>query len=101
MGLTICTVLLNSDTSLRPNREAVKDIDQGHDRGARDPRAHDLGINEEGKPQRGKGRPLIPQENTAKIVWFRLGAQQWELMQNPHPANFFLDIVRISQFLMW
>jgi len=46
-----------------PNGEAVTDYDYGHDHtGAGDPHAHDWGKDKNGKPVRGKPRPIKPGE---------------------------------------
>ena len=45
-----------------PGGEATTDYDFGHDHGAGDPHAHDWGVDSNGKPIRGKGPPLRPNE---------------------------------------
>jgi hypothetical protein len=46
-----------------PNGDAVTDYDYGHDHtGAGDPPAHDWGRDKNGKPVRGKPRPIKPGE---------------------------------------
>jgi RHS repeat-associated protein len=52
-----------------PNGEAVTDYDYGHDHtGAGDPHAHDWGKDANGKPVRGKPRPVRPGEKVPPKV---------------------------------
>jgi RHS repeat-associated protein len=53
-----------------PNGEAVTDYDFGHPHGGTDPHAHDWGVDSNGKPVRGKQRPIKPTEcSIANPYW--------------------------------
>jgi RHS repeat-associated protein len=72
-----------------PTGEAVHDYDFGHDHGAGDPHGHDWGVDNNGKPTRGPGRPLKPTECT------RVRDDYWKNFWNAFYQSYFDHMVRV------